>query len=228
MDVSKVLADVVKYHKLDCTSFDKFLSEVHKLANKHYSLLAQLESAFNQAVINSNKVLVTCPNCGTKTLISFTDCHLCGHNLIEVVEEQPVALKNVVKEVETKKAITKPEVQKPADDIDFSDETSNVEEVVEQPRKRGRPPVNKENTPVVKETPKPSKPAVKEVVEPKKVTPSSTVNLDEDDDFSFDDEDNITPATPLKNETGLELEDDDNLFDDSVFDDADFDDIELD
>jgi hypothetical protein len=193
MDYSKVLNNIVKKHKLETLNTESLLSNIADIYARHEVLVSGVIGIINESFVGSN-VFIDCPDCGSKTMLGFGECHLCGTSLYEseddntkkeedklVVAEEPK--KKVEKQVEVKET----KVDELDDDDMLFDDELEEDTIEEKPepkkkvaKKAAKKKVAKKKIEVEPEDIEDFEDAMDELL-----SDDSNV-LDDDDDLDFD------------------------------------------
>lgn len=213
MNLNNVLSQIIKKHKIPTTSTEAFLEAISKLYTSHSSVLLGIKELLEKNSMNASSFFINCPNCGSHTMLSSQDCHICGNALIET-DNSNIKIDEVKEDVKQNEKDVKPSSKK--EEIIEDDDFNFEDEVEEKSKKESK----KTNT--KKDTKKTSK----------KVEEKQKEEVIEDDDFNFDDEVEEKPKKeePKKSakkeeveEASSDWEDDFDLGEDSNADDDDFD-----
>lgn len=98
------LLKMIKKHNINPNlSLETLIDQIAGLSSEHAQMLALVENStkgkFLEAVVPTT-LFTTCPDCGSHTLLNFTDCHLCGFTLVDAeVDTAPVVADKKVDKV---------------------------------------------------------------------------------------------------------------------------------
>jgi len=218
------MVSLIKKHNLNVNlSLEALLDQLSAVGSEH----SELVNSVNDLVTNKKylkaaspaEFLTQCPDCGSHTLLNFSECHLCGSELLAGNDEakEEVKVKAEVKEPKKEK-VKKEEPKKEKARIVVEDDEFTEE--VESPYKKKHTkdqvisPDEDDDFDLeldAAEAPK------KEDKKTKKEEPKKAAKpvVEADDDFDFDDE--PKPAKGTKAKAAVVVEEDLDLnFDDEV------------
>ena len=206
------LLKLVKKHNLNINlSLEALLDQLVAVSSEHAHLVNSINEAVNGSkyikAVTPDGFLTECPNCGSHTLLNFTECHLCGEALVEFSEASEPApakdikadkKKNEVKEEPKKKKAPVAEVEEDEfEEVESPYKKKNAKETVIAPDEDEDDDLDLSLDDDEEEKPAPKadkKKATKE--EPKKK--AAPVKDDEDDLDFGDDEEEVKPAKGKK------------------------------
>jgi hypothetical protein len=103
----KTLDKIIKKHGLENMNTEKLLANIADIYKRHNVLVNDVGNAVNDSFAGAT-TFIDCPDCGSKTMLGFGECHLCGTSLYETEETEaapaPEKVAKPKKETKVKKA----------------------------------------------------------------------------------------------------------------------------
>ena len=110
MKTDEIILKILKNHKLESLNTSSLLANLADIHNRHKVLITSVNNAIGDTFADKN-AFIDCPDCGSKIMLGFGACHICGTSLYES-EAEPIA------KVEEKIEEPKAKVAVKEDDID--------------------------------------------------------------------------------------------------------------
>ena len=158
-DFTPALQKAIDHNAIETTNFDKFLEGMKGLYDKHVIVNEKMRDLAKEANLNVNAIYEKCPCCGSKTMLSFGTCHVCGTGLYEVEGA---------------------EVTKPKATVEAKEDDDTDKEAKEEKTKKAKKKTSKKAKKNTKTTPK--KEEKKEEKKAKKEEDDDLSFLDDDDE----------------------------------------------